>query len=70
MFAYGDLRYNKMAREIFDESDTLKIKTLTELNEDFRRSDFITLALMSSDILNVLVHFLTHDSAKIRLLII
>ena len=59
-----------MAREIFDESDTLKIKTLTELNEDFRRSDFITLALMSSDILNVLVHFLTHDSAKIRLLII
>ena len=55
-----------MAKEIYYESDLLKvilkkkIKTLTELNEDFRRSDFISLSLMSSDILNVLVHFLTH----------
>ena len=57
-----------MAKEIYYESDLLKvilkkkIKTLTELNEDFRRSDFISLSLMSSDILRVITQLLNHES--------
>ena len=57
-FAYGDLRYEKMTRQLVQEADILKLKTLEEINEDFRRSDFINLALLSSDILAVLIcHF-------------
>jgi hypothetical protein len=40
------------------------------LNEDFRRSDFISLALMSSDILRVVVELLKHESADLRELVI
>ena len=43
---------------------------MTELNEDFRRSDFISLALMSSDILRVVVELLKHESDTIRELVI
>jgi len=45
-------------------------KTLIELNEDFRRSDFISLALLSSDILRVVVELLQHESADLRELVI
>jgi len=43
---------------------------LNELNEDYRRSDFITFSLQSSKILKALVHLLTHSSDEIRLLVV
>ena len=43
---------------------------MIELNEDFRRSDFISLALMSSDILRVVTELLKHESPVIRELVI
>jgi hypothetical protein len=59
-----------MAKEVHFGSITIKTKTLIELNEDFRRSDFISLALMSSDILRVVVELLKHESADLRELVI
>lgn len=54
-FGFGDRRFEKMSREMSNYSDTLKLKTLHEINEDFRRSDQITLALMSSNAMPVLL---------------
>jgi hypothetical protein len=34
-FGYGDHRYTKMTFELKNEDDILKIKTLTQLIEDF-----------------------------------
>ena len=34
-FAYGDQRYMKMTYELLREDDSLKIKTLTQLIQDF-----------------------------------
>jgi len=65
-FAYGDNRYEKMTKDLVCETDILKLKTLEEINEDFRRSDFINLALMSSDLLSVLVDHLRDKTDSIR----
>lgn len=65
-FAYGDSRYEKMTKDLVCETDILKLKTLEEINEDFRRSDFINLALMSSDLLSVLVDHLRDKTDSIR----
>ncbi|EGR29633.1 rtdr1-prov protein, putative [Ichthyophthirius multifiliis] len=65
-FAFGDRRYEKMARQLVQETDILKLKILTEINEDFRRSDFINLALLSSDILEVLIKHFQDKSQNIR----
>lgn len=40
-----------MTSEIQKGSDAIRTKTLTELNEDFRRSDFISESLQTSDLL-------------------
>ena len=34
-FAYGDQRYMKMTYELLREDDELKVKTLTQLIQDF-----------------------------------
>lgn len=67
-FAYGDRRYVKMASQIADSVDVLKLKNLEEINEDLyrnllfsHRADFITLALLSSDILDILVKHLSNS---------
>lgn len=68
--AYGDRRYVKMTKELSHGTDVIRVKVLNELNEDFRRSDFITLSLQSSEILKALVALLAHTSAEIRLLVV
>ncbi|CAD8075607.1 unnamed protein product [Paramecium primaurelia] len=65
-FAYGDRRYVKMTNQIFASEDVLKLKNLEEINEDFHRGDFITLALLSSDILDVLMSHLSNSHEQIR----
>ena len=55
MFAYEEDRYHKMTKELLSSSNILKLKTLEEINEDFRRGDSIVLALKSSDLLYGLV---------------
>lgn len=55
-----------MTKDLVLESDILKLKTLEEINEDFRRADFINLALMSSDIISVLINHLRDKSDSIR----
>lgn len=59
-FAYGDRRYEKMTSETYYQSDILKIKTLKEINEDLRRSDFTNLMILSSDFISVIVSHFTH----------
>jgi len=49
-----------MTEELDVSSDVLKLKTLEELNDDFRRADKVTFALLSSDILKVLIKTLVH----------
>jgi len=52
-----------MTFELYHEDDILKLKTLEEINEDFRRGDNINLALLSSDLLSVLVgHYKNEDN--------
>ena len=65
-FAYEDGRYDKMTRELNEGSDILRLKTLNEINEDFRRSDSITLAILSSNILLVLLNLIKHEDNQIR----
>ena len=55
MFAYEEDRYHKMTSELKSSSNILKLKTLEEINEDFRRGDSIVLCLKSSDLLYGLV---------------
>ncbi len=45
--------------------DILKAKILAELNEKFHNADRITLALLSSDMLAVLVKLFTHKEQAI-----
>lgn len=44
-----------MSRDLYLADDILKQKTIDELCLDFKRVDFITMALLSSDILRVLL---------------
>ena len=61
-FAYGDRRYDKMARDMEEVSNVLKLKILNEINEDFRRADFVTLAILSSHLIqNLIQHFKDHN---------
>eukprot|EP00362_Geleiidae_sp_MMETSP1317_P001032 CAMPEP_0201282280 /NCGR_PEP_ID=MMETSP1317-20130820/5228_1 /ASSEMBLY_ACC=CAM_ASM_000770 /TAXON_ID=187299 /ORGANISM="Undescribed Undescribed, Strain Undescribed" /LENGTH=52 /DNA_ID=CAMNT_0047594471 /DNA_START=75 /DNA_END=233 /DNA_ORIENTATION=+ len=46
-FAYDDLRYDKMATELETKDHILRNKVLIEINEDFRQSYSIMLALKS-----------------------
>ena len=67
MFAYGDRRYEKFAYELSFVSDILKLKTLREITEDFHRADYVTLALLSSKLLEVLIeHFKEMKNSEIR----
>lgn len=52
-----------MTYELFKADDILIIKTLEQLNLDFRKADNTTLMLASSDLLSVLIiHFLNPDN--------
>jgi len=51
-----------MTLQLVDATDILKLKTLEEINEDFKRGDFINLALKSSDLLTIIIkHFKDKD---------
>jgi hypothetical protein len=66
MFAYGDRRYEKFTYELTFVSNVLKLKILKELSEDFHRADCITLAILSSDLLNVTMEHLMNEDDQIR----
>ena len=55
-----------MTSETYYQSDILKIKTLKEINEDLRRSDFTNLMILSSDFISVIVSHFTHQDDEIR----
>ena len=65
-FAFEERRYDRMARDLYLADDILKQKTINELCLDFKRVDFITMALLSSDILSVLLTLFKHKLAAIR----
>lgn len=44
-FAYGDMRYEKMERELAGEDNVLRTKVLVEINEDFHQADKVNVAL-------------------------
>ena len=66
MFAYEEDRYHKITREIKLSSNILKLKTLEEINEDFKRGDSIVLALKSSDLLYGLIQHFQDEDTGIR----
>lgn len=68
-FAYGDRRYEKFAFDLTYVSNILKLKILNELTDDFHRGDNVTLALLSSDLLNVLINHLIDENNEIRQLV-
>lgn len=65
-FAFEDRRYQKLSGEIKEGSDILKKKCLQEVRQDFHKADSVTLALLSSDILSVMVATLKHPCPDIR----
>lgn len=66
LLAYEDRRYEKMARELKDSENELKLKILHELNEDYKQANKIVLSVMTSDIMKVLVHHLKDQDDQIR----
>jgi hypothetical protein len=50
-FAYGDNKYDKMARQMDGNDPVLRTKILIEINEDFHQGDKLNLALENSEIL-------------------
>ena len=67
--AYGDHRYENFAYELSYVSDILKLKTLKEISEDFHGGDNITLALLSSQLLEVLIEHFDNKNDEIRKLV-
>lgn len=66
LLAYGDRKYEKMVLELADQDDELKLKILVEINEDFRNSNKIALASITSEITQRLVEHLTDPNNDIR----
>jgi hypothetical protein len=66
LLAYEDRRYAKMAQELKDSDNELKLKILHELNEDYRLANKIVLSVMTSDIMAVLVNHLRDSNNEIR----
>jgi hypothetical protein len=66
LLAYEDRRYAKMAQELKDSDNELKLKILHELNEDYRLANKIVLSVMTSDIMAVLVNHLRDSHNEIR----
>jgi len=66
LLAYEDRRFEKMARELKDSENELKLKILHELNEDYKQANKIVLSVMTSDIMKVLVHHLKDQDDQIR----
>ena len=66
LLAYEDRRFEKMAQELKDSENELKLKIQHELNEDYRQANKITLSVMTSDIMKVLVHHLKDPNDQIR----
>ena len=66
LLAYEDRRYAKMAQELKNSDNELKLKILHELNEDYRLANKIVLSVMTSDIMSVLVNHLRDSNNEIR----
>ena len=64
-FAYGDLKYEKLSRELSGTDSILRTKVLIEVNEDFHQADKLNFAL-ESDILKQLVRCFTERQDIIR----
>lgn len=71
MPAYEDRKFEVMERQINDEemTDTLRVKILKEINEDFRSADKILLAFMTSELIHTLTQLLTYSNEQIRELV-
>jgi hypothetical protein len=66
LFAYEDRRFNKMARELRDSDDILKLKILIELNQDLINGNKLVLSEMTSDLSEVLVAHFDDKNDEIR----
>lgn len=64
-FAYGDMRYEKMQREMAGHDNVLRTKVLIEINEDFHQADKVNVAL-DANILGELVKCFKEKDDTIR----
>ena len=66
MLSYGNDRYISTTLGLYEGSNLLKYKILEEILNDFERGYDITLAILSSDIINVIFSHLENIDNKIR----
>ena len=64
-FAYGDLRFEKMQREMSGSDNVLRTKVLIEINEDFHQADKVNVAL-DAGLLAELVKCFKEEDDEIR----
>mmetsp|Transcript_20267 Transcript_20267/g.37848 ORF Transcript_20267/g.37848 Transcript_20267/m.37848 type:complete len:354 (-) Transcript_20267:4556-5617(-) len=64
-FAYDDIRYDKMIRQLKDDDLIVKVKVLKEVNEDFHQSYTIIQALQEH-LVEVLIILLKDPSDEVR----
>ena len=65
-FAYENRRYPHLARELKDSDNILKKKILEEVNKDFWDHSNIVQALMTSDLVHVLIDHLVDPDNELR----
>ena len=64
-FAYGDMCYEKMQREMAGTDNVLRTKVLIEINEDFHQADKVNVAL-NANILGELIKCFKEEDETIR----
>lgn len=64
--AYDDVRYDKMARELSENDDIVRVKTLQELNEDLRQAYNIIKVIANDALTSQLIRALSDSSGDIR----
>ena len=60
-FAYGDMRYEKMQKEMAGDDNVLRTKVLVEINEDFHQADKVNVALNANILLELIKCFKEAD---------
>lgn len=64
--AYEDVRYDKMARELSENDDIVRVKTLQELNDDLRQAYNIIKVIRNDALTTQLIRGISDPSPDIR----